>query len=127
MSAAMEYDLAATYGDVLRFKVVRVHDGDTLIVNVPHWPRPFRTIEVRLFGWDAPELDDPRPDIATPAQKARQRLVELAADLKKLSDLRHDKFFRLDADFKTSTGDVGIILSSEGLLRPYSGQGPKPW
>jgi endonuclease YncB( thermonuclease family) len=35
--------------------VVRVIDGDSLIVDVPDWPAPFRPARVRVSGVNAPE------------------------------------------------------------------------
>jgi endonuclease YncB( thermonuclease family) len=35
--------------------VVRAIDGDSLIVDVPDWPAPFRPARVRISGVNAPE------------------------------------------------------------------------
>src|SRR5688572_1540769 len=35
--------------------VVRVIDGDSLVIDVPEWPAPFRPSRVRVDGVNAPE------------------------------------------------------------------------
>src|SRR5687768_9237518 len=35
--------------------VVRVIDGDSLVVDVPEWPAPFRPMRVRATGVNSPE------------------------------------------------------------------------
>ena len=35
--------------------VERVIDGDTLVVDVPKWPDPFRHARIRVYGIDTPE------------------------------------------------------------------------
>lgn len=37
-------------------QVVRVIDGDSLIIDVPDWPEHFRPARVRVVGFNAPHL-----------------------------------------------------------------------
>jgi micrococcal nuclease len=111
-------------------EVWHVHDGDTFSADVPGWPDVIgRHILVRLHGVDAPELHDARPDVRALAQKARDRLVQLlAAGGVVLTSLRRDKYFRLLCSVgATAVADVGTDLIRDGLARPYTGHGPKPW
>lgn len=54
-------------------KVLRVVDGDTLIVRLPMW----RRLRVRMLGLDAPEMKDKRPAVRKIAKQAKMRLMEL--------------------------------------------------
>lgn len=122
--------LAKTYGDVVA-RVVRVHDGDTLTVSIDCWPEIVGTgIQVRLFGYDAPELKDPRPAMAELAGSARDYVsgVLRPGALVTLKNLRRDKYFRLLAGIHFADGsDLGQRLYTLGLARCYTGRGPKPW
>lgn len=122
--------LAKTYGDVVA-RVIRVHDGDTITVAIDCWPAIIGTaIEVRLFGYDAPELKDPRPDMAGLAGSARDYVAGSlpAGTLVTLKNLRRDKYFRLLAGIHFADGSsLADRLYSLGLVRPYTGRGPKPW
>jgi endonuclease YncB( thermonuclease family) len=115
------------YGTLHAFKIVRVHDGDTVIVDVRSWPKIFRPFPFRLFGYDAPELGDVRPEIAKVALAARDRLTQLLAGKCTFRLRCLDKYPRIDADFVSHGADVGQVLLTEGLVRVYTGIGPKPW
>ena len=115
-------------------EVRAVHDGDTVTVVVPEWPALFSPITVRLAGIDCPELRDPRPEIKAIAEKAAVRLRELLAGKQtELCSVRRDKYFRLLAtltafDKETNAWrSVAPFLLVDGLARPYTGRGPKPW
>lgn len=117
-----------SYGNSPTVKVVRVHDGDTIIIEVPTWPSIIGDqIEVRLYGFDAPEIHDTRPAILATAQKAKARMAELCAAGVTLTDIMRDKYFRLLANIEAGGQDVGQQLAREGLVKPYTGEGPKPW
>ncbi len=111
-------------------KVLRVHDGDSLTVTVPDWPAIVgKGLGIRLFGVDAPELRDPRPAVRAQAVKAHQRLVQLLETATvTLVLMARDKYFRLDAQVQLPDGrEVTAVMLTEGLVKPYSGHGPKPW
>lgn len=117
-----------SYGNSPSVKVIRVHDGDTIILEVPTWPPIIGDqIEVRLYGYDAPEIHDKRPAILAQAIKARARMTELCKAGVVLTDLMRDKYFRLLANIEANGQDVGQQLAREGLVKPYTGEGPKPW
>jgi len=85
-------------------------------------------MQFRLFGVDAPELHDTRADIQALAFKARDRLTELIGNKDVTLTIRaKDKYFRLDAAVHVDAIDVAAVMESEGLVKPYSGEGPKPW
>lgn len=61
------------YGEVLR-----VVDGDTLIIKVDIWPRISWTYKVRVLGMDAPELNKSEcPEAKLMAQEAMAKVVKL--------------------------------------------------
>lgn len=108
-------------------RLVRVHDGDTVIVDVPLWPAIIgESISVRLNGYDAPELTSVKH--ADLAKKAVERMTELTATQRlRLVNLRRDKYFRLNAGIQCEGIDIAAKLVAEGLIKPYTGRGPKPW
>lgn len=118
--------LTKTFGSVAA-RVVRVHDGDTVIVDIPLWPAVVGDqMTVRLAGYDAPELASASHGAL--AEKARQRLDELLVGRQvDLKNIRRDKYFRLLADYYLDNAHLGRRLADEGLVRPYTGKGPKPW
>lgn len=115
---------------LLLIAVLSVHDGDTVTVNLPCDVAVVCTkMPVRLSGIDTPELHDQRPEMKALAQKAKSRLTDLTSSAHKV-EMRvngRDKFFRLDADLYSDGVSVSKTLLDEGLARPYSGEGPKPW
>jgi len=118
------------FGDV-EAVLVRVHDGDTYVVNVPTWPAIIgNDIEVRLDGYDTPELHDKRPAIKKLAEEARDFVKgEMKpGDKIRLVGLGRDKYFRIDATVRVGNQKpIGEQLVMAGLARLYTGDGPKPW
>ena len=110
--------------------VVRVIDGDSLVVNVPSFPPVVgHEISVRIAGCDTPELRDPRPEVRELAQRARALTAELAPAGSRvwLRDIRRDKYFRLLARVRTDSGDIREALLRQGLAVPYDGGRKTAW
>jgi endonuclease YncB( thermonuclease family) len=82
------------YGQV-RAVVVRVCDGDTVVVDIPEYPDVVgKDIRVRLAGVDAPELRDPDPKLRQAAWAARDAMPRPAeGSVVTLGNFRRDKFF----------------------------------
>ena len=103
------------YGQV-RAVVVRVCDGDTVVVDIPEYPAVIgKSIRIRLAGVNAPELRDPDPGLRRAAWAAKAAMAELlppGTDVT-LQNIRRDKYFRLDADIRVGDRDVAASL---GLL-----------
>lgn len=118
-----------TFGDA-RAVVLRVPDGDTLVVDIPGYPPVAgRAISVRIAGCDTPEKRDPRPDLRERSRRARALTLHMAApgSTVLLRNLRRDKYFRLLADVETVGGDdIATALIEHGLAKPYTG-GRKEW
>lgn len=111
--------------------IVRVHDGDTLMVVYPgDLPTIFkRPIGIRVNGIDAPELNSHCKD---PVQKANEERYarEAQAYLEErvrtattisLRNQKPDKFFRIDADVIINEESVGEIMLDLGYAIPYTG------
>lgn len=121
-----------TYGDVTRgVEVVAVYDGDTFTANVKGWPPIIgERVQIRLRGIDAPELTSKDPAKLDQARLAKRRLVELLRGTPDhrprvtLHAVARDKYFRVLATVRADGVDVGQVLVSEGLARPYDG-GPR--
>lgn len=111
--------------------VLRVIDGDTLIVQGPaEWPEWWRVIAVRLLGIDAPELHDHRPELAAKAQEAEKALAGMvqASGLVLINDVRPDKYGgRLLGTPIVSGKNCCEEMLALGLARVYEGRGLKPW
>ncbi|WP_223290417.1 thermonuclease family protein [Nitratidesulfovibrio sp. SRB-5] len=117
-----------TFGDA-RAVVLRVPDGDTLVVDIPGYPPVAgRAISVRIAGCDTPEKRDPRAELRELSRRARELTLHMAApgSTVTLRNLRRDKYFRLLADVEADGGDIASALIERGLAKPYEG-GRKEW
>jgi endonuclease YncB( thermonuclease family) len=95
----------------VEWKVVSVHDGDTLTAvdasNTQH--------KVRLAGIDAPETNQPF------GTKARERLAELT--LRKVVRVNvhsHDQYGRLVADIEAAGQSVNTRMVADGMAWHYA-------
>ena len=94
--------------------VVRVCDGDTVVVDIPEYPDIIgKSIRVRLAGVDTPELRSRDPGLRQWAQAARHALETLLppGTVVTLTQLRRDKYFRLDAVVLVDGRDAATILA----------------
>lgn len=108
----------------IRADVVRVHDGDTLVVRARIWLGQVVSTKVRLAGIDAPELRGRCARERRMARAARSFVVrKLAAGNVTLRDIRFGKYAgRVLARVITAEGeDLGQALVAAGLARPYRG------
>jgi len=116
--------------NLLLIAVLAIHDGDTLTINLPcNLPAVCQHMPVRIYGIDTPELNDKRPDIKRLAALAKARVMALTNKEHKveLKIVGRDKYFRLDGIVFSDGVSIADTLQAEGLAKPYSGEGPKPW
>ena len=126
--AFLELTRPAWPGYSLTVEVVRIVDGDTLVVNLPCQVSIVCTaMPVRLRGLDTPELRGKCPKERQAALRAQEilKLLVLGARTVRLEQLGRDKFFRIDATVVADGIDEGAILDKKGVARPYTGQGPR--
>lgn len=110
-------------------EILRVIDGDTLLVEAQPWPQQKMEVYVRIRGIDAPELKSKCEAVRAAGQDARQSLETMAAQSPtiQLTRISGDKYFgRIVADVILADGHSvadGLLLA--GLVRRYDG-GRKP-
>jgi micrococcal nuclease len=110
-------------------EILRVIDGDTLLVEAQPWPQQKMEVYVRIRGIDAPELKSKCEASRLAGIDARHALEALAARSGsiQLTRISGDKYFgRIVADVILSNGkNVADDLLVAGLVRVYDG-GRKP-
>ena len=111
-------------------EVLRILDGDTLLVDAMPWPDQHVRVAVRLRGVDAPEMKAKCPAEREAAHAARAALVDLAGEsgVVALHNVSGGKYFgRVLADVVTPAGiNVGLELKARGLAVDYDGGRRKP-
>lgn len=111
--------------------VLRVIDGDTLLVEARPWPQQKIEVYVRIRGIDTPEIRSKCPQIREAALAARRTLQELAerSETIRLSRISGDKYFgRVVADVVLSD-DIRAAdhLLLAGLAQDYDGGHKAGW
>jgi len=108
--------------------VVRVIDGDTVVVDISLWPDLTQRATIRLAGIDTPELHGP----ACARPKAEEAKAFLFAFVSpgpvKVIVKDFDKFGgRYDGTVSVAGKDAGQALIDKGLARVYVGGLRLPW
>lgn len=107
-------------------EVVKVIDGDTVLVEAMPWPDHRVSTYVRLRGIDAPELRSKCPAFREAALKAKSELANLMAGhvTVQLTAISGDKYFgRVVADLTLVDGSrPADRLLAVGLAAPYAGK-----
>lgn len=99
-----------------------VVDGDT--VKSPYG------VTYRLLGFDTPETHFAKCSSERArglAAKARLSALLAKGEVKVLESGRRDRYGRTLATLTVNGKDVGEILISEGLARPYTGKKRESW
>ncbi|SFB54319.1 Endonuclease YncB, thermonuclease family [Rhizobium sp. NFR07] len=110
-------------------EILRVIDGDTLLVEAQPWPQQKMEVYVRIRGIDAPELKSKCEASRLAGLDAQHALEALAAHSHRiqLTRISGDKYFgRIVADVILADGkNVADDLLVAGLVQVYDG-GRKP-
>lgn len=110
-------------------EVVRVIDGDTLLVLARPWPQQTIEVYVRLRGIDTPELKARCAEGRQAAEQARHLLEDMASSSPKVSltKIAADKYFgRIVADVALADGrNPAQEMMMAGFAKTYSGKGHK--
>lgn len=107
-------------------KVVDVYDGDTCTI-VFKWEGKYRKFKCRCYGYDSPEMKprlniENRDEIKENAVKAKERLIELTADIVRLECMDFDKYGRLLVKlYKNNNSLINDIMINEGHGYVYHG------
>lgn len=108
-----------------------IFDGDTFAAYVNLEDDINISVRVRLINVDTPEIHGACDSEIRAALRAKERLAQLipVGSVVELSRIKDDKYLgRIDAYVKTADGrDVGAVLISEKLGRPYSGGRRAGW
>jgi micrococcal nuclease len=110
--------LTACLAQDLSGPVVRVIDGDTIVVELDG-----RREHVRYIGIDTPEMDDERPAVrrrAVAAREANQRMVEGRTVRLALDAEHRDRYGRLLAYVWVGDTLVNEALVRAGLADPFT-------
>ncbi len=106
--------------------LVKVVDGDTVLVEAMPWPDNKVSTYVRLRGIDAPELKSKCPTFRKAALRAKEELTDLMVgqDIVSLTAISGDKYFgRVVADLALQDGmRPAQHLLEAGLVEPYQGR-----
>lgn len=121
-----------------RAEVVRVIDGDTIVVNVELWPDLTSEVSARVRGIDAPELSSSDCETAALLGQRAKGFVEDRygpGDIVQLRDIGPDSFSgRVVADIRRWRSDRWLPLRKELLdsepplaVEWEPGQSDVPW
>lgn len=106
-------------------EIIRVIDGDTILVDASPWPQQTIEVYVRLRGIDAPELHSKCAAVREEAERAQTALEEImpATGEVQLTRISGDKYFgRILADVTTADGrNPAEVLLTAGYAVSYNG------
>ncbi|PRX11403.1 UNVERIFIED_ORG: endonuclease YncB(thermonuclease family) [Martelella mediterranea] len=116
---------ADVYAGPVRADVVRVIDGDTIVVAARPWPGQIVETSVRIRGVDTPELRSSCDAERQAASIARDYVVSLLheGDTVQLRQIAGDKYFgRVVADVALPDArDLSHLLLAGGFAVSYDG------
>lgn len=106
--------------------IIRVVDGDTILVDAMPWPNQRIRTYVRLRGIDTAEVNSSCAAFRQSAHLAKQALIAMVDGRQNvtLTAISGDKYFgRVVATLKTDDGqDLAQALMQRGLAHPYAGK-----
>ncbi len=107
-------------------KVIRIIDGDSLILDIDLGFRTHIEIPVRLAHINTPELRDSNEENRARAKQAKDelavRLIDPAVTIRSLKPFKGDKYGRWLVEIINSSGvNVNQTLLDLGLAEPYEG------
>lgn len=108
--------------------VVRVIDGDTIVVRAHIWLGHDVETTIRIDGVDTPELRGKCKYEKNLAVKAKKFVIKHCGKKVSLLDISHGKYAgRVLAKVITDNGNIAKDLINAGLARKYNGGKRKPW
>jgi len=120
--------VAETLPGPVSARVLRVIDGDTLLVEIKIWFGQTVIEHVRIAGIDAPEMKGRCPSEIEAARGARQYLAGLVSgEPVELRDVKREKYGRALAAVTAGGIDVPARMIEAGYARPYAGGKRLSW
>jgi micrococcal nuclease len=133
LALATSCAFAAPVGVTYTAEILKVKDGDTVVIAAPFLPAPLKPeLSVRIYGVDTPEKN-PRaqcPEENKYAQAATRFTTELIQRTKdhKVVLIGWDKYGgRVLGDLILDGHSLREALISSGLAREYFGDAKLPW
>ena len=131
--SVVSYAQKQPQGRVYDAQIVRVSDGDTVVIAAPFLPAPLKPeLAVRIFGVDTPEKNH-----LAKCESERQRGLAASEFTKKMiasSQTRQVVLYRWDKFGGRVLGDILLngqslrnALIANGFAREYYGDAKKSW
>lgn len=115
------------------YKILRVVDGDTVIIDAPYLPKPLKPeLSLRILGIDTPEKDfrakcKVENDLGHQATDFTVNKIASAKSIN-VEIVQWDKFgSRLDGNIIVDGESLATLLINNNLARPYNGEKKKSW
>lgn len=128
--ALLVFSVAAAAWPVFPVTVVRVIDGDTVVVNVPLWPEVYVEPHIRVYGINAPEIHTKVKCEKVAGDKATAFAKAFLAKGPVLLIIHpgDTKFYgRMDGQLFVNGQSLGQAELDKHLAVPYHGGKRKPW
>lgn len=120
--------VAETIPGPIPARILRVVDGDTLLVEIKIWFGQTVVEHVRIAGIDAPEMKGRCPSEIEAARGARQYLSGLVGGgAVELRDIRREKYGRALAAVTVEGIDIASRMIEIGYARAYAGGRRLSW
>jgi len=115
--------------DITPIQINRIHDGDTFTITVKEWPPIIGDhISVRVVGIDTPEMTSKDPQVKLLAVAAQKTLANvLSAPKISLTNLRRDKYFRIEATVLVNQVNVADTMIANKVAKKYNGGTRPQW
>jgi len=124
---------AEPVGVIHNFKIIRIIDGDTVVISAPFLPSPLKPeLSLRVYGVDTPEKGfrgacDLEKDLGLKATEFTKKQLESAKKIKILL-LDWDKYGgRILGDVIYDNKSLRAELIKNGFAREYFGDKKKSW
>jgi len=121
----LAFDKGAMIDGPVRASIIKIIDGDTLLVAAKPWPQQTMEVYVRLRGIDAPEMKSDCASTRAAGEQAKAALAAMAGEQSEIQLLHiaGDKYFgRVLADIALIDGrNPAQELLSAGYVSEYHG------